>query len=293
MKQRQLAVAPDPPLVRTWEVPMSRVAAGLLVVLLLAVSIPSLITLVRADETAPALPSVTAGMGPFCLSTVEMLADRPGGSELRFTFERQRGDPGRTLATRAAAGEPVRVSYSSPGELAPLEGRAWQATSAGPGRYSVLVHVPDRGAIEAEVLSLELVSPDGSPVSGSAGLDLGRCVEVSAPAIMRDLRLVTVTFDPVLDEPPFDALVRSVSVSLRATPVPGANEKSTRRLPPSPAFERLYRSEVINYDGGPDAGFPAGGHASEAWSADSRDARAAGVGAPCLGRDGPGPRAAS
>lgn len=260
---------------------MSRVAAGLLIALLLAVSIPSVITLVRADETAPALPSVTAGMGPSCLSTVEMLADRPGGSELRFTFERQPGDPGRTLATRAAAGEPVRVSYSGPGERMPLEGRAWQATSAGPGLYSVLVHVPDRGAIEAEVLSLELVSPDGSPVSGSAGLDIGRCIEVSAPAIMRDLRLVTVTFDPVLDEPPFDALVRSVSVSITAAGAPGINERTSRRLPPSPAFDRLYRSEVINYDSGPDAGFAAGGRTGEGrskpWNADSRDPRVVGA----------------
>ena len=54
---------------------MSRVAAGLLVALLLAMSIPPLVTHVRADA-ALALPSGTARAVPSCLSTVEVLADR-------------------------------------------------------------------------------------------------------------------------------------------------------------------------------------------------------------------------
>jgi hypothetical protein len=238
---------------------MSRFAAGLLVALLVAVSISSLIPNVRADEAARAVPSGAARPALSCRSTAEVLYDRPDGSELQFTFLWEPGSSEGGSRAHPVTGERVSVSYRRARSAgAHLGGHIWEAASVRPGRYSVLVHVPDRGAIEAEVLSSELVLSDGTPVPGSANIDLTSCVEISAPAIMRDLRIITVTFDPVLDEPPFDALVRSVSVAVSATAEPGVNERVSIDRPPSPAFDRLYRSEVINYDGVPVEGYPVG-----------------------------------
>jgi hypothetical protein len=254
---------------------MSRLGAGLLLALLVALSIPSLVHNVCADEPAPAVTTGAGRSEPNCLSTVTVLSDGQNGSELRFAFgwspDLSEGVP----AGHTVAGEPVRASYRRADDAgAPLgqrasladgpasfpEGRTWQAESVGPASYSVLLRVPDRGAIEMDVISCELVSSDGTPLPGPERVDALGSVKLSAPAIMRDLRLVSVTFDPVLG-PPFDAVVRSVSVSVRASGAAGANEKLGRKLPPSPAFDRLYASEVLNHIIEPASGVAVGGPA--------------------------------
>ena len=211
---------------------MSRIATGLAVLLLLAVSISSLITLVQADEPTVVLPARGDRVAPSCLSTAEVLAEGPAGTELQFTFEWDPDISEGVPAGRLVTVEPVRASYRRADMAgAPLGGRIWQASSSEPGTYSAFVRVPDRGAVEMDILSFELVSPDGTPVDGYERADIARCLAVSEPAIMRDLRLVTVTFDPALDQPPLDALVRSVSVSVRATASNGVNEKTVTQHP--------------------------------------------------------------
>ncbi len=100
---------------------------------------------------------------------------------------------------------------------------------AGDGRpQSVLVRIPDTGAIEAVI--------DPPNARGD--------VWVSEPAIMRDLRVVRVTYAP----PPGSPMTRPVEVTLRATGNPGPNEKRRHHSSVSPAFHRLYKSTVVNYD---------------------------------------------
>jgi hypothetical protein len=229
---------------------MSRIAAGLLVALLVVVSIPTLMLQVRADAPASVVAPPAGRSGPNCLSTAELLADRQDGSELRFTFEWEGGLSDGVPVVPSTAGEPVRASYARvDGAGASVGQGAWRAVSQAPGAYSILVRVPDQGAIAASVTACELVTPDGTPVSGFDPADVSHCVSVSAPAIMRDLRLVTVTFDPVLG-PPYDAIVASATVSVATAAGPGVNEVTRRVRPVAPGFERLYRSQVINYGGG-------------------------------------------
>jgi uncharacterized repeat protein (TIGR01451 family) len=86
-----------------------------------------------------------------------------------------------------------------------------------------------------------------------AALSADDHITVSAPAIMRDLRVVRVTFMPGgLGADP-DAYASSLELTLRASEQPGTNEKH-RHLPHiSPAFRRIYRSTVLNYDDEADA----------------------------------------
>ncbi len=106
----------------------------------------------------------------------------------------------------------------------------WSASAAGAASFTALVEVPATGRVSHEV-------PDAG--GGVAEVD------VSAPAVMRDVRVVRVTFTPRFET---DGGTCTVDVKLRFAVGVGVNEK-TRELPlPSPAFERLYESEVLNYD---------------------------------------------
>ncbi len=110
------------------------------------------------------------------------------------------------------------------------------------GELSVLVRVPDTGAIETEIGSVE-----------PATLRANDRIDVSEPAIMRDLRVVRVTFTPGGPGADPDAYARSLELTIRASKQPGVNEKH-RHLPyVSPAFRRIYRSTVLNYDDEADA----------------------------------------
>ncbi len=74
---------------------------------------------------------------------------------------------------------------------------------AGRHEVSTLIRVPDEGAVEAAVTHLELLGPDGKPVATLADGDVEGAVTISSPAIMRDLRIVRVTFTPAgLSLPP-------------------------------------------------------------------------------------------
>ena len=103
------------------------------------------------------------------------------------------------------------------------------------GVASVFVRVPDTGRIETVLGDVR-------------GLDSSKLVSVSKPAIMRDLRVVHVVFTPTAEGADGGEFARSLTVTLRATDDPGVNEKRGRQLPFSPAFHRIYRGNVINYD---------------------------------------------
>ena len=110
------------------------------------------------------------------------------------------------------------------------------------GELSVLLRVPDTGAIEMEIGSVE-----------PATLRADDRITMSEPAIMRDLRVVRVTFMPGGLRADPDAYASSLEFTIRASEQPGTNEKH-RHLPYiSPAFRRLYRSTVLNYDDEADA----------------------------------------
>ena len=118
---------------------------------------------------------------------------------------------------------------------------------AGQHEISTLIRVPDEGAVEVVVTDLELLGPDGRPVTTRADVDADSAVTVSEPAIMRDLRLVRVTFTPAgLSLPPgFTAGAATVAVT--TTSAPGVNERLTRHRTHSPAFRRIYESMITNY----------------------------------------------
>ena len=103
------------------------------------------------------------------------------------------------------------------------------------GTRSVFVRVPDAGRIEIEL-------------SDVPELDAEKLVEISEPAIMRDLRVVHVLFSPMPAGAETEHYARSLTVTLRATDVPGVNEKKRTGRPFSRAFHGLYKSTVINYD---------------------------------------------
>jgi hypothetical protein len=103
------------------------------------------------------------------------------------------------------------------------------------GARSVFVRVPDSGRIETEL-------------SDVPGLDASELVEISEPAIMRDLRVVHVLFSPMPVGAETEDYARSLTVTLRATDAPGINEKTETGRPLSRAFHGLYKSTVINYD---------------------------------------------
>ncbi len=103
------------------------------------------------------------------------------------------------------------------------------------GSRSVFVRVPDSGRIETEL-------------SDVPGLDAAKLVEISEPAVMRDLRVVHVLFSPTPAGAETEDYARSLTVTLRATDVPGINEKKETGRGLSRAFHGLYKSTVINYD---------------------------------------------
>lgn len=103
------------------------------------------------------------------------------------------------------------------------------------GSRSAFVQVPDAGAVEVELG----VVP---------GMDAAELIEVSEPAIMRDLRLVHVLFVPSPPGAGPDEFARELLVTVRTTDAPGVNERKRTERPRSRTFHELYKSTVINYD---------------------------------------------
>ena len=117
---------------------------------------------------------------------------------------------------------------------------------AGAREVSTLIRVPDTGAIETEVAELELLGPDGLPVGRYDG-DASALVVATEPAIMRDVRVVRVTFAPAELSLPQNATACAATVVVTATATPGINEKLRDHRAHSPTFRRIYESMLLNY----------------------------------------------
>jgi hypothetical protein len=139
------------------------------------------------------------------------------------------------------------VNYERP---AHGDGRTWRAEARSEAAFTVLVRVADTGAVEAIVESVVAESFGEHPTAEPSAASY---VDIGAPGIMRDLRVVRVTFTPF--EAAEDGVVAtSLELVLRTADRPGANEKR-RPLPhASPAFQRVYASKVINFTAGPSGG---------------------------------------
>ncbi len=184
-------------------------------------------------------------------STVEVVSCFEGETVLRFEFETYPADgaPMRRPSPRGISNAPAAYarSRSFPPER---EGSfRWRAASASPGPFTLLVQIPNTGAVGVRVTALQLEGPDGRAVSAPSGFDPRALVEIADPAIMRDLRVVRVTFKPDgsdWDLPGFRT--RSVVVEIAPSGGPGTNEMRHEHAVASPAFRRLYEAPIINYE---------------------------------------------
>ncbi len=202
---------------------------------------------VATDRSAVAGEDAALPGGPGHLyeSTAMVESETPHGVTLRFEVTRlpDADAPGGD----EPAGAPIRYSPApSAGArtAADPEGRTWRAVSDDPGPFTLLVRVPDTGAIESRVVEASAGS-EGALVP--PGLDAAALVDVSEPAIMRDLRVVRVTFSPRATDASGETFATSLTLSLRATGGGGVNEKVRHHARMSPVFRRIYESEVINF----------------------------------------------
>jgi hypothetical protein len=160
------------------------------------------------------------------------------------------------VVSQSSDGVTVRLTHDP--ESAPA-GEAGVQTAR--GVYDVLVRVPDTGRIEAFVRDIDFVgehtetddtgdgtSADPGHEDARLGTDrglssaLGSYVEVSEPSVMRDVRVVSVSFRPM-------GVARSLTLELRSARDRGRNERARQARLRSPAFERLYGSSILNYTG--------------------------------------------
>ena len=83
------------------------------------------------------------------------------------------------------------------------------------------------------------------------GFSESALASVGAPAILRDLRVVTLTFHPVDYNPAQGTLrvTRRMRVEVEFTGTDNRNSRRSERRALTPSFDRLYRNTVINYPG--------------------------------------------
>ena len=184
-------------------------------------------------------------------STVEVVSCSEGATTLRFEFVTV--PTGRAPTRRPSPPNiPDRpTTYVRSRSAPPLrEGSvSWRAASASPGPFTLLVQVPNTGAIGVRVTAVELEGPDGNTVSAPSGFDPRALVEIADPAIMRDLRVVRLAFNPYGSDWGLPGLrTRSATVEIVPTGGAGSNEKRHEHGLASSAFRRLYETFVINYE---------------------------------------------
>ncbi|MCK4513336.1 hypothetical protein KAW64_16425, partial [bacterium] len=184
-------------------------------------------------------------------STVEVVSCFEGETILRFEFAT---DPTDRALTRRPAPRSISnmpAAYVRTGSASPRqnENPSWRTTSTSPGPFTLLVQMPNTGAVDVRITTLELEGPDGNAVSAPSGFDPRALVEIDDPAIMRNLRIVRLAFNPDGSDwglPGFRT--RSATVVIGPSGGPGVNEKRHEHAVLSPAFRRLYEALVINYD---------------------------------------------
>ena len=139
---------------------------------------------------------------------------------------------------------------------------------AGLPTISRLVAVPDGAAVQARVLSRRdrnlpgyrvfPVQPEGSEsfvidrqyYEGRSLVADAPAVEIGAPAILRDLRVVPITFRPVSYDPASGELTvaERLEVELDFSGNDDRNASPTRRRLIPESFDRMYSDVVLNYE---------------------------------------------
>jgi hypothetical protein len=138
--------------------------------------------------------------------------------------------------------------------------------------FTRFLAIPDRASVsisasreDDQVLEGAALAPmqdeDGSNLTRNPaayavdGYDSRPAVVAGAPAIMRDLRLIPLTFRPVQYDPAHQSLKVSGRIRVHVTfnDKNPENPKVSRERPIAPSFDRLYRELVVNYSG-PTAG---------------------------------------
>jgi len=139
-------------------------------------------------------------------------------------------------------------------------------------RFTRLIAIPDAGEVNFEIVNYDeqivqnmniyprqKLQIESEPIRDEfvidaqfyAGNDVfpQKIVEVGTPAIMRDHRVVAVTFNPFQYNPATKELtiVSNIEVSIETSGRGGENVK-TRNLKKSRYFEKLYKSTILNYD---------------------------------------------
>ncbi|MCK4510368.1 hypothetical protein KAW64_01445, partial [bacterium] len=148
----------------------------------------------------------------------------------------------------ASSARPLAQDRTAVEVVSESRGRTVIRFTADAGRHeaSTLIRVPDEGAVEVDVIDVELLGPDGEPMARTR-VDAEDMVTVSSPAIMRDLRIVRVTFTPAGSSLPPGVTASAATVAVTTTSAPGVNEKLTHHRLHSPAFRRIYESSILNY----------------------------------------------
>lgn len=160
------------------------------------------------------------------------------------------------------AGETWQRLHVAGGALGGAEGRAALPV------LSRTLNVPDQVGFRLKVLDTELVELTGlrlAPTEGVEGEevrvdrawyatpapDAVPSAAVGAPAIMRDLRVVPVTFRPVAYDPATGVVraAKRMTVAIEYTDEPTENPAPRRRETIAESFDSFYRSSVLNYDG--------------------------------------------
>jgi hypothetical protein len=179
------------------------------------------------------------------------------------------------------AGDRVRLSLELPAidvETIDILGESYQAVQFERGEWTGeygapalpaltrYVEIPAQSGASLRIVSVEertlsdyrllpLQDLDGSAFALDAELYRrdeflgGEVAALGAPAIMRDLRVVPITFRPVRYNPVRHELrvATRVEIEIAFAGTDTRNAKTGRRVPPTPDFERFYGSMVVNH----------------------------------------------
>lgn len=160
------------------------------------------------------------------------------------------------------AGESWQRLHIPGGALTGAEGRAALPV------LSRTLNIPDQVAVRLRVLDADVVELPGLRLAPAEGVEGGETrvdrdwyakaaagaapgAAVGDPAIMRDLRVVPVTFRPVAYDPAAGVVraARRMTVALEYVDGPTVNPAPRRRAMIPESFDSFYAGSVLNYDG--------------------------------------------
>lgn len=204
-------------------------------------------------RTLPLGPSVAdLGSAP----RIEVVRQSADGLDLVFEL------PALTVQEITLAGESYHLFEIEGGAVAGREGAPMLPT------FARLIQIPDECGVTLEITGIDTaelpgyrpcpLQPEGATAwirDPSAYTDQGdpaaEFARIGAPAILRDLRTVPITFRPLRYDPSREmvTVARRIAVTVRFA----GNDPRNSAPRPAPvlprSFDRLYRALVVNYDG--------------------------------------------